>query len=316
MHFSKKEGLMGQNFRNFAALMQTDTDSNMKRTAIILSGLLAILAMPSITTAADKPADTKSESDSAMVESLLATGDTTTLFYARQLLGRPYVAHTLEVNDRECLVVNLRQLDCTTLVETVCALTLTASEGQRDYRSFCRHLQQLRYRQGHLDGYPSRLHYFSDWIDDNTAMGLVREITPAKGSFSAMQTLRLNYMSTHPQAYKALRDSPTLVKQIAEQEKRLTGRQYPYIVKTAGLQGKNDRLLRQLISDGDILAITCSKPGLDIAHLGFAVWHDDGLHLLNASQIHKKVIDEPMTLWEYLSKHPSHTGIRVIRLRQ
>ena len=252
------------------------------------------------------------ESDSVMVERLLADGDTTTLYYARRLLDRPYVAHTLEVNDTERLVVNLRQLDCTTLVETVCALTMAAREGQRDYRSFCQQLQRLRYRQGQLDGYPSRLHYFSDWIADNEAMGLVREISSDKRPFTAVQTLDIDYMSTHPQAYKALRRYPAMVKEIAAQEKALTGRQYRYIPKT----GKPDeRLLRQVISDGDILAITCSKPGLDIAHLGFAVWREDGLHLLNASQIYKKVVVEPMTLWQYLAKHPSHTGIRVIRLK-
>ena len=252
------------------------------------------------------------ESDSVMVERLLADGDTTTLYYARRLLNRPYVAHTLEVNDTERLVVNLRQLDCTTLVETVCALTMAAREGQRDYRSFCQQLQRLRYRRGRLDGYPSRLHYFSDWIADNEAMGLVREISSDKRPFTAVQTLDIDYMSTHPQAYKALRRYPAMVKEIAAQEKALTGRQYRYIPKT----GKPDeRLLRQVISDGDILAITCSKPGLDIAHLGFAVWREDGLHLLNASQIHKKVVEEPMTLWQYLAKHPSHTGIRVIRLK-
>ena len=74
--------------------------------------------------------------------------------------------------------------------------------------------------------------------------------------------------------------------------------------------------MRQAIHDGDIIAITCSKPGLDIAHLGFAVWKNNGLHLLNASQLHKKVVLEPMTLKTYLSKHPSHTGIRIIRINK
>ena len=74
-------------------------------------------------------------------------------------------------------------------------------------------------------------------------------------------------------------------------------------------------MLRQTVSDGDIIAITSRKKGLDIAHLGFAVWHHDGLHLLNASQLHKKVVEEPMTLERYLSQHPTHTGIRILRLK-
>ena len=78
----------------------------------------------------------------------------------------------------------------------------------------------------------------------------------------------------------------------------------------------NHKLLRTVIKDGDIIAITCNKPGLDIAHLGFALWRKDGLHLLNASQLHHKVVIEPMTMYQYLQKHPSHTGIRIIRINK
>lgn len=72
--------------------------------------------------------------------------------------------------------------------------------------------------------------------------------------------------------------------------------------------------MRNTIKDGDIIAIITNKKGLDTQHLGFALWHKDGLHLLNASSIHKKVIDEPMTLRTYLYKHPSMPGVRIIRL--
>ena len=58
-----------------------------------------------------------------------------------------------------------------------------------------------------------------------------------------------------------------------------------------------------------------SKQGLDTSHIGIAVWHADGLHLLNASQIRHKVVEEPMTLAVYMSKHPKQTGIRVIRIK-
>ena len=233
------------------------------------------------------------------------------LWLARQLKGRPYVAHTLEVNDREQLVVNTRQLDCTTLVETVAALAICVKEKKRDFCSFCQVLRVLRYRDGRIDGYPSRLHYFTDWIEDNARMGLVKEVSSEGKPFTALQTVSVSFMSRHPEAYKALKAKPELVKVIARQEKQLTGRRYRYIPKSKVVDTKE---MRETVHDGDIIAITCSKPGLDIAHLGFAVWRQDGLHLLNASQLHKKVVEEPMTLGQYLAKHPSFTGIRVVRL--
>lgn len=235
-----------------------------------------------------------------------------TLHFARLLMGRPYVAHTLERQGEERLIVNTRQLDCTTLVENVVALTLCHQHGERSYAQFKRRLQALRYRQGHLEGYASRLHYFTDWIMDNERMGLVVEVGHEGAPFTAKQLLAIDYMSTHADSYQALKVHPQLVPLIAEQERRLTGLTFRYIPK-AGVT--NTKLLRQWIHDGDILAITCNKPGLDIAHLGFAVWQKDGLHLLNASQIHHRVVLEPMTLRQYLARHRSHTGIRVVRVR-
>jgi len=210
------------------------------------------------------------------------------------------------------LVVNTRQLDCTTLVETVTALKLCVAKDKRTWNDYLTMLRNLRYRQGVLDGYSSRLHYFTDWIVDKQLMGFVSEVQQPNPPFSAVQKIAVSYMSEHPQAYKALKSHPELVPVIRQQEESLTGTAYRYIPKTAV---KNTRLLRQTIKDGDIIAITCNKRGLDIAHLGFAVWRSDGLHLLNASQLHKKVVEEPMTLNRYLQKHPTFTGIRIIRIK-
>ena len=253
------------------------------------------------------------ESDSVFIERVLheAPEGAGNLHFARLFLGRPYVAHTLEVNDKEALVINTRQLDCTTLVENVVALTLCHRQGKRSFRDFRRMLQTLRYRQGVLDGYPSRLHYFTDWIVDKKEMGIVKEVQMRESPFTALQTVKVNYMSRHPKAYSALTAHPEFIPVIATQEKALTGKTFRYIPKS---EVKNTKRLRSVVKDGDILAITCSKPGLDIAHLGFAVWHSDGLYLLNASMLHHKVVEEPMTLRQYLYKHSSHTGIRVVRL--
>ena len=241
----------------------------------------------------------------------LKEGTCLTLHFARQLMGRPYVAHTLEVNNGEQLVVNTRQLDCTTLVENVVALALCMQRQRYTFSDFKKALTEIRYRQGTMNGYTSRLHYFSDWIDDNAGRGLVTEVQQPTPPFTAIQTLNINYMSSHPQQYKALKSHGERVAIIKHQEGALNGRKYRYIPKA---DVKDTKAMHQAIHDGDIIAITCSKPGLDIAHLGFAVWRSDGLHLLNASQLHKQVIEEPMTLERYLQKHPTHTGIRVIRL--
>lgn len=235
------------------------------------------------------------------------------LFFARKFIGRPYVAHTLELPGEERLVVNMAQLDCTTLVETVTALTMCAARRLYSFRDYLNALMSLRYRGGRLEGYVSRLHYFSDWIEDKGRMGITTEIQSPTPPFTGVQKLDIYYMSTHAKSYKALDEHPEFIEEIREQEKELTGKTYSFIPKR---DVRNTKLMRETVKDGDIIAITCNKKGLDIAHLGFAVWRDDGLHLLNASMLHKKVVEEPMTLYKYLQQHPSHTGIRIVRLNR
>ena len=98
------------------------------------------------------------------------------IFFAEKFLGKPYVAHTLEINDGEQLVVNTRQLDCTTLVENVVALTCALKRGDGLYKDYLFYINKIRYRKGRNSGYVSRLHYFTEWIDDNTEKGIVRDI--------------------------------------------------------------------------------------------------------------------------------------------
>lgn len=279
---------------------------------IILTMLCLVFSLTSGAQTVE-PADTQLVSKLLSEARRLPATTNYPLHFARQLAGRPYVAHTLEVNDEEQLVVNTRQLDCTTLVENVVALTLCMKRHLYTARDFMNALVEMRYRGGVIDGYASRLHYFTDWIEDNTRKGLVKEVQMQTAPFTAVQTVSVGYMSQHPQSYKALKRHPELVPVIKAQEDKLTGRQYRYIPKQ---EVRNSEALRRAVHDGDIIAITCQKPGLDIAHLGFAVWRKDGLHLLNASQLHKKVIEEPMTLGEYLQKHPSHTGIRIVRIKK
>lgn len=284
-----------------------------RRITIFIFGIMAAVQALATSTIAATADDSTFVTEALIEARSLPRTINFPLHFASKFKGRPYVAHTLEGYDPERLVVNTRQLDCTTLVENVTALTLCVYRNLYSWRDFLNALVQIRYRGGHLNGYTSRLHYFTDWINDNTLKELVSEVQQSDPPFTAIQTIQVNYMSTHPEAYQALKEHPEFIPLIATQEDSLCGRHYRYIPKTAIA---NTQSLRKTVRDGDIIAITCSKPGLDIAHLGFAVWRHDGLHLLNASQLHKQVVEEPMTLDQYLKKHPSHTGIRIIRIEK
>ncbi len=231
------------------------------------------------------------------------------LWFGRKFVGTPYVGGTLDRGSREELVVNTRQMDCTTFVETVAALTLCAQRHQTSFADFCSHLLCVRYMGGAVE-YTARKHYFTLWIDDNVQHGIVRDIHPVP-PFTVRQTVEVNWMSTHVANYKMLKAHPEWREGIRQMENRVSGKQYLYIPKG---EVKDNDLFRSTIHDGDIIAIVTRKKGLDTTHIGIAVWHEDGLHLLNASSIYHKVVEDSQLLAAYMRKQPSQTGIRVCRI--
>ena len=234
------------------------------------------------------------------------------LWFARKFINIPYVASTLEIADPEQLVVNLTQLDCTTLVETVLALAITQREGGKTFEDYCKNLELIRYKNGKMNGYLSRNHYFSWWMHDNMNKDLIKDITDSK-YFTVNINIQNYYMSQNPSKYKFLKAHPEWVDSIRTMEKSGNGSDGTYLPQKNTYLSKKEL---HVVHDGDIIAIVTTKKGIDYSHLGFAVWGKDGrLHLLNASSVHHKVVEEPKTLYQYLKEHPSSIGIRVLRLK-
>ena len=232
-----------------------------------------------------------------------------TLHFARQMLGVPYVAGTLDGNGTEKLIVHTDALDCTTFVETVLALCIADKREERDFEGFKKALTQIRYRDGILNGYASRLHYFSDWIRNNEQMGFIKECTSESVCVQPKE-LWLDFMTTHSDSYLPMKKNPYLVKEVALFEKKWQGVLVAYIPKEK-LNLSPDELK---IKDGDILAITTNIKGLDVVHVGFAYWRGEKLHLLHASSIAKKVIEDPQSLYDYSKNKKTHTGVQVVRV--
>lgn len=254
-----------------------------------------------------------SEPDSMKVErwlreaSSLPKDSCRTLHFAKKMLGTPYVAGTLDVNNEETLVVHLDKVDCTTLVETVLALAIADQQGKQNFEAFKEALMLVRYRDGYLAGYSSRLHYFSDWIKNNEAKGLVRECT-SDTKISLSSKLSLNFMSTHSDSYLPMKKDTSLISQVALFEKAWQGVEVRFIPKEKLNQSPNELKIK----NGDILAITTNIKGLDVVHVGFAYWKQGKLHLLHASSVAGKVIMDNQSLYDYSKNKKAHTGVRAI----
>jgi hypothetical protein len=219
-------------------------------------------------------------------------------------LGAPYKPETLESGGKEKLIVNFTQFDCFTFVETVLALTGCVVAGKISKSEFRWRLQLIRYRQGIIDGYSSRLHYFTDWLRDNEQKKILQDISRKIGA--VRERKKINYMTTHRNAYSALHDENEF-KKMQHTEKNISRRKFLVITKDEANQQK------EKIKAGDIIAFTADEKGLDVAHAGFALWQGGGLHLLHASSKEGAVVVSSKTLIAYLQQNKKFTGIIIAR---
>ena len=221
-------------------------------------------------------------------------------------LGLDYEAHTLEKGDHEKLVVHLSGLDCYTFFESSLVFARCIKKGKTTFEDFKEELTNVRYRNGEINEYPSRLHYSSDWMYDNAQRGIVTDITKNIGGIPYKKVI--NFMSTHPDSYKRLKNNPEFVKEIAEIEKKITAREKYYIP-----QSKIEEVEFK-IRNGDIILITTNIKGLDISHTGIAVkGNDSRIYFMHAPLIGKKIQITKKPLSDYIKSIERHTGIMVAR---
>lgn len=240
--------------------------------------------------------------DKVMKTSLPAGKAQRILKIAEYFQESPYVANTLDINPKEELVVNLRDFDCATFVESCIALGLTTDQS---FETFQKNLQKLRYRGGKIEHYGSRLHYFTDWLSENERKGIIKNVSRECGGKPFVKVV--DFMTAHVGKYPQLENYRAL-EAVRMAEVNLDKQKLFFIPKTLVSKIEN------YISDGDIIAITTSLKGLDVSHEGFAIRQNGRIHLLHASLDLKKVVITSEPLAEYLAKHPAQTGIMVARI--
>ena len=256
--------------------------------------------------------------DTTKINSLLEDGAATGIsdanglvcFYAHKLEGTPYVGHTLE-GGIEMLTINIDQLDCTTFVETLYALTRATLNGKQSWRDYANYLEDLRYRGGELKDYSSRLHYISEWIIDNKNRGNLDEVT-SDISCCRYKVKTIDFMTTHRGSYSSLADN-SMYEKIKNVEIGFRNHRFPYIKKDQ--LGMKDVL--RVARRGDFVGLVTKIEGLDISHMGVIEVNDKGeLVLLDASSVGGKVMLEKLPLKSQLMKNSKIEGVRLFRMKE
>jgi hypothetical protein len=227
----------------------------------------------------------------------------------KSFLGTDYVAHTLEKEGDEQLIINLTGLDCTTFLESTLAFARCIKENKTTFDDYEKELTFIRYRDGKIEKYPSRLHYFSDWIYNNQQKGIIKDVTKQIGGNKIK--FNVSFMSENPQYYKQLKENSAFISIIKKQEEQINKREYYFIPKS------KIESVEEKIKNGDLIAITTSDRGLDIGHVGIAVEMKDGrIHFMHAPIVGSKVQISEISLSDYVNKIKKDTGIIVLRVQE
>jgi hypothetical protein len=219
-------------------------------------------------------------------------------------LGKPYDSSPPHLHV-ERLQSRFDSFECLTLVESSLALARCVWRGTRQTECFLRGLEALRYRQGVVDGYASRLHYFEDWLGDNAQRGLVKVISADLGGVFVSHPFF--FMTKHPARYPALSDAATRTA-ILQAESRLAHTPMAVIPR---------ELLKDVqatLHNGDIVGITSQTPGIFVRHTGFVSRSPDGVtHLLHASSLRGRVMLTREDLADYVLGQKDRRGVIVAR---
>ena len=224
-------------------------------------------------------------------------------FYGRKQLGIEYVGGLLDAEPVETLVVTLQGSDCVLYVENSFALALTTLQGSRSWDRFTENLKLMRYREGEIEGYNSRLHYFSDWMKTNEDKGLFKVLHQEPDLPAVNQ---VQFMSANREAYPKLAESDSLFYLITTREAQLRSHTL-YYVPTEKIPDYEKHW-----KTGDLLGFVSTIDGLDIAHT--ALIHRDGnrLGFYHASTV-GEVMNDPKTIYEYTRDRRNVKGVVVAR---
>ena len=208
------------------------------------------------------------------------------------LLGSQYQAGLLDRSPQETLVISLQKFDCLLFVETVLAIARNIASQDYNYHNFTKNVETQRYSQGKMTDYCSRLHYFSDWINDNEERNLITNITADIGGITIPK--KLNFMTTHRNSYARLVKNEKNYQCITAMEKKLEQLTFNYIPT------HNIRSIYHQLKPGDVIGIATNIKGLDFTHTGLVYQDERGnIGLIHASPAGQVVIAPDLQSYVY-----------------
>ena len=143
----------------------------------------------------------------------------------------PYVAHTLEADGPEELVINC---DESRLYPRWWNMYWQRHSPpnwptETSRKRFADNLQKSVTVTVKSTGTLTRLHYIADWINNGVRNGFLQDVTGAMSPDT--ERLSISYMSSHPQLYKQLANSPENIAKMKKIEQSCPARKFTIFPK-------------------------------------------------------------------------------------
>ncbi len=202
----------------------------------------------------------------------------------REFLGVPYVGGTLEGNPEQCKVFT-DKLDCVTFLEISWAAARCSPDITEDRIKSA--VIQTRYRGARVNGYWSRLHYTTDFLETHRRAGKLLLVSE-KFAGRVQWNPDTSYMSRHPKSYAASKYVKDFASGALQMEEALRDVRFARV--PVDRWGENLKLMKP----GDLLSFCTTKEGLDFSHVG--IYSGDG-KFLHASSSARKVVEQDLLSW-------------------
>lgn len=247
----------------------------------------------------------------------------------RSLLGKEYVAGTLDGWDKEILTIYINKTDCILFVEACTNLARAAVNPaipENDFLSYAANVRQTRYRDGKTERYSDRVHYTTEWLRQAQSNGILEIKTKEFGG--EVYDHPIGFMTQNSTYYRQLAEAdsePNAGKDLAIIRKvENTLNETPqYYIKDVDI-----KKAEPFIQTGDIIGYMSATPGLDIAHVAMAYVtdpdgnvvygpHDENatVGFMHASMAEMQVVIDRQTISDYAINRKSITGICVARVK-
>ena len=200
----------------------------------------------------------------SLLETASASGDelgTRMVAVAKALQGKPF-KDKFARDSTGMLIIDLQEMGKLEFINNVMAIARASFATNPGFETYAAEMENVTYRSGKENGFPSILFYGADWIGDNLYRGHLREMTEymTGGGF---RTKTLDRLSNRSEDYAALKDSINL-ERIKNIEMGFRSHRIPHLKK----QSAGNKPIHELMKDGDIIMMLDPASDYDIYDIG------------------------------------------------